>query len=53
MDAGKKISTSIYQIILYGNGITREEAFAMTYNERVEFSKLIEEKIKSGSSNLT
>jgi hypothetical protein len=34
-------------MILYGNGLTREEAFAMSYNERKMYMKMLEEKIKA------
>ena len=38
--------------MLYGNGITREEAFNLTYDERVELIKLMEEKVKAESGQL-
>lgn len=44
---GNQISKSVYQILLYGSGLTREEAFNMSYHERTDFVKLIEEKLKA------
>ena len=49
----KKITHSIYQICIYGNGITREEAFQMTYKERKIFLSILEEKAKAMSGKET
>jgi hypothetical protein len=51
IETGKKITNSIYQIMLYGGGMTREEGFHLTYNERAEIVKMIDEKLKN-STNL-
>ena len=48
----KKITYSIYQICIYGNGITREEAFQMTDKERRIFLDILEEKAKAQSGNI-
>jgi hypothetical protein len=50
VDTGNQITNSIYQILLYGGGMTREEGFQLTYQERSAIVKLIDEKMKNSSS---
>jgi len=51
VEKGKQISQSVYEICIYGNGITREEAFNMTYKERKMICKIIDKKRKAENNN--